>query len=98
MEKILHYKPDWAVIGRILAIGVPNGFEGSVFQLGKVMTQSIISTFGAVSIAANAAANTFASLMYVPGNAIGQAQTTVVGRCVGAVGRMVTDAGIFCDK
>ncbi len=84
VERILHYKPDFKLIKRIAGIGLPNGFEGSVFQLGKVITQSLVSTFGAVAIAANAAANTLSGLLYIPGSAVGPTMTAVVGRCVGA--------------
>lgn len=84
IDKIWQYRPDFRIIKRILGLGIPNGFEGSMFQFGKVITQSIVSTFGSVAIAANVAANTFCSMMYVPGNAIGSAMTTVVGRCIGA--------------
>ena len=55
-----------------------------MFQFGKVITQSLISTFGAVQIAANAAANSLTSLQYIPGGAIGLSITVVIGRCIGA--------------
>lgn len=84
IEKILHFKPDFKLIKRILGIGLPSGFENSVFQLGKVITQSLISTFGSVAIAANAVANTLSSMLYIPGSAMGLAMTSVVGRCMGA--------------
>ena len=78
------FKPDGRIIRRILGLGLPNGFEGSVFQLGKVLTQSLISTMGPVAIAANAAANTLTSMLYIPGSGMSGAITTVVGQCVGA--------------
>ncbi|MBQ4612230.1 MAG: MATE family efflux transporter [Clostridia bacterium] len=84
VEKLLQYKPDWHLIRRMLGVGIPSGFENSVFQLGRVITQSLISTLGPVAIAANAAANSLTKLMYVPGAAVGQAMTTVVGQCMGA--------------
>lgn len=84
IENILSFKPDFKLIKRILSIGIPSGFENSVFQLGKVITQSVVSTFGSVAIAANAAANTLSALLYIPGNAVGPVMTTVVGQCIGA--------------
>ena len=84
VEKLLQYKPDWHLIRRMLDIGIPSGFENSMFQFGKVITQSLVSTLGPVAIAANAAANSLTTLMYVPGAAVGQAMTTVVGQCMGA--------------
>ena len=55
-----------------------------MFQFGKVITQSLISGFGTIQIAANAVANTLTNIQYASGNAIGVSMTTVIGRCVGA--------------
>ncbi len=84
IEKIFRYKPDFYIIKRICAIGIPNGMENGMFQFGKVITQSLISSFGTVQIAANAAANGFAPIQYAPGGAVGMAMVVVVGRCIGA--------------
>ncbi len=84
VESILHFKPNFSTIGSICRIGIPNGLENSMFQLGRVMTQSLISTFGTAQIAANAAALSVTSLQYIPGTAMGVAIITMVGRCVGA--------------
>lgn len=72
------------LVKKILYVGVPNGLEGSIFQLGKLILLGLVSTFGTVSIAANAVGNTMASLEVLPGNAIGLGMITVVGQCVGA--------------
>lgn len=84
VEKTLRYKPDWSLIKKILSIGVPNGLENSMFQLGKVLVLSLVSTFGTSAIAANAVGNTFALFQIIPGMAISLAITTVIARCVGA--------------
>ena len=84
LEKILSWKPDWMLIKRICAIGIPNGLENGMFQFGKVITQSLISSFGTVAIAANAAASALNSVQYTGGGALGMAMVVVVGRCVGA--------------
>ena len=55
-----------------------------MFQFGKILTQSLIASFGTAAIAANAVANNLASMQCLPGTAIGLAMITVVGRCVGA--------------
>ena len=84
IEKLFHYKPDFSLIKRICAIGIPNGAENSMFQFGKVITQSLISSFGTMQIAANAAASGLSSMQYTAGGAVGLAMITVVGRCIGA--------------
>lgn len=68
----------------ILKIGVPNGLENSMFQLGKILVQGIVTTFGTVAITANAVASSIAGMECIPGMAIGMALVTVMGQCVGA--------------
>ncbi|MEG1291776.1 MAG: MATE family efflux transporter, partial [Lachnospiraceae bacterium] len=72
------------MVKKILYIGVPNGLESGMFQLGRVLVVSIISGFGTVQIAANAVANNIDGLGVIPGSAMGLAMITVVGQCVGA--------------
>lgn len=84
LEKMLHYRPDGTLIKRILKVGIPSGLENGMFQFGKLLTQSLISSMGTAAIAANAVAHTLATFQYMPGNAVGLATVTVVGRCIGA--------------
>ncbi len=72
------------LVKSILHIGVPNGLENSIFQIGKILVASIVSGFGTAAISANAVANNLASLQIIPGMAIGTSMITVVGQCVGA--------------
>ncbi len=84
LERILHYRPDGTIIRAILRIGVPNGIENSMFQLGRLMTTSLVSSLGTVSIAANAAALSLANFQYTVGGAVQSTMVAVIGRCVGA--------------
>jgi putative MATE family efflux protein len=81
---IAGFKPDKDMIKRILKIGIPNGMENSVFQVGKILVQGIIATLGTTSITANAIAAAISGLCVLPGSAVGLALITVVGQCVGA--------------
>lgn len=84
LQKTLRYKPEKETIKRILKIGIPNGLENSMFQLGKILVLSLVSTFGTYAIAANAVCNVLASFQILPGMALSLAMTTVISRCVGA--------------
>ncbi len=84
VDKLIKYKPDFYLIKRICVVGIPNGAENGMFQLGKLITQSLVSSFGTIQIAANAAASTLVTLQYTPGSSMGTAMVAVVGRCVGA--------------
>lgn len=72
------------MIRQILGIGIPNGIENSIFQLGRVLTITIIASFGTSQIAANAVANNLDGMGVLPGQAMSLAIITVIGRCVGA--------------
>lgn len=76
---------NFKIIKKIMCIGIPNGFENSLFQLGKVLIMSIVTAFGTSQIAANAVSNNFASISCIPGQAMNLAMITVIGRCVGAL-------------
>ena len=75
---------DTRLIKKILHIGVPGALESSMFQIGKLLTQSLISSFGTAAIAANACASTVETMADIPAVAIGLGLVTIVGQCVGA--------------
>lgn len=84
LHHLLRFRFDPPMMGRILSIGVPNGLENGMFQLGRVLLVSMISTFGTAQIAANAVANSIDNFGIIPGQAIGLAMVPVIGQCVGA--------------
>lgn len=84
INDLQHITWRWDMIKRILRIGIPNGIEGSVFQIGKLLVQGFISVFGTSSLAANAIANSISTFCNIPGGAIGLASITVVGQSLGA--------------
>ena len=55
-----------------------------MFQLGKILVLSLVSTFGTYAIAANAVGNVIAGFQLMAGMAASLAMVTVVSRCVGA--------------
>lgn len=79
-----------AMVKRILTIGIPTGLENSLFQVGKLIVLSLVTSLGATellrtaSMAANGIAGSVAGMVHVPGLAIGLALVTVVGQCIGA--------------
>ena len=75
---------DKEIIYRILYIGIPSGIENGIFQLGRVLVVSIISTYGTAQIAANAVANGLDSMGTIAGQAMNLAMLTVIGHCMGA--------------
>lgn len=84
VEKVLKFEFRFGMVKNILRIGVPNGMENGMFQVGKLLVQSLVSTFGTTAIAANAVAGNMSAMSTIPGAAIGLAMITVIGQCVGA--------------
>lgn len=78
------FKTDGSLLKKILYIGIPNGLENSMFQLGKILVLSIVTSFGTASIAANAVSNNVATFAILPGMSMGFAMLTVTAQCVGA--------------
>lgn len=84
IERTWRFRFNPKMIQRILSIGVPNGLENSMFQLGKILVLSLVASFGTYAIAANAVSNVLACFQILPGMAMSLAITTVVSQCVGA--------------
>ena len=80
------FRPEFRfdMVRRILHIGVPNGLENGMFQIGKLIVQRTVTTFGTAAIAANAVCNSVSAITNIPGTAVGLALITVVGQCIGA--------------
>ena len=83
IPEVVDFEPRPLLRG-ILRVGVPGGLENGMFQIGKVLVQGLVASFGTAVIAANAMANNVVMIPHVSGNAIGLAMVTVVGQCVGA--------------
>lgn len=77
-------KMEGKMVKSILKVGLPNGLENGLFQIGKILVASLVSTYGTVAVAANAVGSSISYLGCVPSMAIGLAMITVVGQCVGA--------------
>ena len=85
--RIVNYnriRPDFGKIKRILAMGIPNGIENSMFQFGKLAIQSSVSILGTTAIAAQAMTNIFENVNGVAGCGVGIGLMTIVGYCLGA--------------
>jgi putative MATE family efflux protein len=84
VDRLFHPEFDLSMVKRIFSIGAPNGLENGMFQIGKLIVQRLVTTFGTSAIAANAVAGSISSAANVPGSAISLGLITIVGQCVGA--------------
>ena len=78
------FKFNGGLVQSSAALGIPNGVENSMFQLGKLILLSLVSGFGTASIAANAVSNAVAMIAVLPGMAVGYGIVSVISRCVGS--------------
>ncbi len=92
IENLFQPQLHWPTVKTILGIGVPNGIENGMFQIGKLLVLNLITSFDlgvdlvvkGSSVAANAIANSIAGVVNVPSQGIGLGMITVVGQCMGA--------------
>ena len=75
---------DFKLMRRVTRVGLPTGIESSLFQLGRLLTLSMISGFGTFQIAANTTAGALTNIITTITTAIRTALLTVIGQCVGA--------------
>ncbi|SDA40076.1 MATE family efflux transporter [Methanobrevibacter millerae] len=84
IKRTLRHKFDWKVLTNVLNVGIPYGIENGLFQLGRILVLSIVSTFGTMAIAANSVGYSIGIFSVLPGFAINLGLTAVISRCVGA--------------
>ena len=84
IKRTLRHKFDRVILKKVLQVGIPYGVENGLFQLGRVLVLSIVSTFGTMAIAANSVGYAIGIFSVLPGFAINLGLTAVISRCVGA--------------
>jgi Na+-driven multidrug efflux pump len=83
MDNIRSFKIDYELQKTIFNIGIPSSIESLMFNGGKLISQIFIVNMGVASIAANAIALSFASLINIPGSAFSIVAPTLVGQSMG---------------
>lgn len=81
IKKLRIYKDKFI---KILQIGLPAGFQGTLFSLSNVFIQSSVNSFGEVVVAGNSAASNIEGFVYVGMNAFHQAAISFTSQNVGA--------------
>lgn len=70
-------------LGKIMQIGLPAGFQGTVFSLSNVVIQSAVNSFGNIAVGNSAAAN-IEGFVYMAMNAFHQATISFTSQNYGA--------------
>lgn len=71
-------------LGKIMQIGLPAGFQGTVFSLSNVVIQSAVNSFGNIAVAGNSAAANIEGFVYMAMNAFYQATISFTSQNYGA--------------
>ncbi|MBE5860176.1 MAG: MATE family efflux transporter [Butyrivibrio sp.] len=69
---------------RIARVGLPAGFQGTIFSFSNVLIQSSINEFGSVAMAGSAAGANLEGFVYMAMNAVYQACVSFTSQNVGA--------------
>jgi putative MATE family efflux protein len=78
------WRPDVAVLRRLLGIGGPAALEGGSIQAGMLLFSTMVIHLGTAAFAAQQVVFSAASLSMMPGQAFSVAATTLVGQYLGA--------------
>lgn len=81
--KSYFYPFNTSILMEVLGIGIPASIESVLFNGGKLLTQVFVAGMGTNVIAGNFIAFSIASLINLPGNALGSASTIIVGTRLG---------------
>lgn len=84
VEKRHVFPLDKKILKEIFRIGIPYGMEQLFMNGGSMIVQIYIARLGAVSVAANAVANSTFSLFYAAPGAVATLAVTVIGQCIGS--------------
>ena len=84
LSDVRGFRLNMRLMRNIFYIGVPSGVENGMFQLGRLVLFSLISTFGTASMVANAIGNALGNFNCFAGQAINLGLAAVVSQCVGA--------------
>jgi Na+-driven multidrug efflux pump len=84
LSKIYAFEGTKKMIKSIFGIGLPNGIENGMFQMGHILLQNLMSTLGTVAIAANALYSNISPLFYSLNSGFSLGITTFVAQCMGA--------------
>ena len=79
-----HLKPDFGVMGQIVRIGVPSGFQYALLYISSLFLQAIVNGFGETAVGAYTATTQIEMLAVQVPNAIAAAMLTYVGQNIGA--------------
>lgn len=74
---------NWDKFGKIAAIGLPAGIQGSLFSISNVLIQSSVNSFGAIAMAGNTAGANVEGFVYTAMNSVHQTAVSFTSQNLG---------------
>ena len=101
VPKAEEFRVTAAEIGELMSMGLSLALMFSIVEIGSLILQRAINTFGTETIAAHTAARKISSILMLPYSAFGSACATYCSQNIGAgrperVGRGIKSAVIIC--
>lgn len=90
------YKLDKLICVDIFKTGMPLSVDLFLFQIGKILVQNLIISFGVATISASAVFGQISTIVNIPGGAISVGMVTVVGQSLGA--KRIKEATQYAKK
>ena len=84
IKRTFKHRFNFNILKKVLDTGIPYGIENGLFQLGRILVLSLVSTFGTLAIAANSVGYAIGIFSVLPGFAINLGLTAIISQCVGA--------------
>ncbi|PYG88398.1 putative MATE family efflux protein [Ruminiclostridium sufflavum DSM 19573] len=78
------YRITLNILKPVLYIGVPAGLDSLIFNGGKLLVQTFITSLGTAALAANTIAGSMNNIINIPGNAVAIVSVSVIGYYAGA--------------
>lgn len=82
--KIKHLKPDFQLIKKIMALGIPISIEQSSRSVGMILMTGIVAGFGTIALASYGIGGQMIMLVIIPALSLSIANSTLVGHNIGA--------------
>ena len=70
-------------LGKIAAVGLPAGIQGSLFSISNVLIQSSVNSFGSIAMAGNTAGSNVEGFVYTAMNSVHQTAVSFTGQNLG---------------
>ena len=78
------WRPDPALCGRLMTLGLPMALQNTIIAIGGMIIQSIVNGFGVAFLAGFTATNKLYGVLEIAATSYGYAMTTYTGQNLGA--------------